>query len=179
MNICVYCGSSLGNDPEIPKQAHKFGKIMAGNGHRLIYGGAAIGIMGTLADAVMQHGGEVIGVMPRNLFKKEVGHQGITKLIEVNDMHERKSTMAELADAFVALPGGFGTLEELFEIITWNQIGIFSKPVTIFNYNGFYNSLVDMIDGAVTAGFIRPENREIFSVAETAEDCFRLCETNS
>lgn len=176
MNICVYCGSSLGSNPEIAKQAHQFGKIMAENGHRLIYGGAAIGIMGTLADAVIQHSGEVIGVMPKNLFKKEVGHQGITKLIEVNDMHERKSTMADYADVFVALPGGFGTLEELFEIITWNQIGIFDKPVIIFNYDGFYNSLIKMIDGAVSAGFIRTENREIFSVAETTEDCFRLCE---
>lgn len=179
MNICVYCGSSLGNDPKIAAEAHEFGKTMAQNGHRLIYGGAAIGIMGTLADAVMQYGGEVIGVMPKDLFKKEVGHQGITRLISVDDMHERKSTMAELADAFVALPGGFGTLEELFEIITWNQIGILDKPVILFNHTGFYNSLIEMIDHSVSAGFIRKENRQILKVAETMDECFGLINENN
>jgi cytokinin riboside 5'-monophosphate phosphoribohydrolase len=173
MNICVYCGSSPGNDTDILEHAEQFGRLMAKNGHRLIYGGASIGVMGVLANAVMNHGGEVIGVIPANLFRKEVGHTGITRLITVNDMHERKSTMAELADAFVALPGGFGTLEELFEIITWNQIGILSKPVTLFNPNGFYEHLIKMIDHAANTGFIKPHSRRILNVAKTLDECFK------
>lgn len=175
MNICVYCGSSPGNDEGFLEQAERFGELLARNGHRLIYGGASIGVMGALADSVMKHGGDVTGVIPRNLFKKEVGHTGITTLITVANMHERKSKMAGLADAFVALPGGFGTLEELFEIITWNQIGIFQKPVTVFNYNGFYSHLIRMIDHAVESGFIRPDNRTILNTANTAEECLALC----
>jgi cytokinin riboside 5'-monophosphate phosphoribohydrolase len=171
MNICVYCGSSTGNDSDILDYAEQFGKMIAKNGHHLIYGGASIGVMGTLANSVMKHGGEVTGVIPANLFRKEVGHTGITKLITVSDMHERKSTMADLADAFVALPGGFGTLEELFEIITWNQIGLLRKPVTVFNPNGFYEHLIQMIDHAVDTGFIKPESRAILNEARTLEEC--------
>jgi cytokinin riboside 5'-monophosphate phosphoribohydrolase len=174
MNICVYCGSSPGNDSDIITCAKQFGRLIATNGHRLIYGGASIGVMGTLADSVMMHGGEVTGVIPANLFRKEVGHTGITKLITVNDMHERKSTMANLADAFVALPGGFGTLEELFEIITWNQIGLLRKPVTVFNPNGFYEHLIRMIDHAVDTGFIKPESRNILNEAKTLEECLEF-----
>ncbi len=178
MNICVYCGSSNGNSAEILKQAKEFGALIAGNGHALIYGGASIGVMGTLADSVMDHGGHVIGVIPRALFHKEVAHQGITELIEVDDMHQRKSAMADLADAFVAFPGGFGTMEELFEIITWNQIGIFEKPVTIMNIDGFYDSLITMIDKAVNTGFIRPDNLNIINIAETLDECLEFCEVH-
>ena len=177
LNICVYCGSSTGNDPSIPVQAAEFGKLIAAKGHRLIYGGSSLGVMGALANSVMHNGGEVIGVIPGNLFRKEVAHTGITELITVADMHERKSKMAALADAFVALPGGFGTLEELFEIITWNQIGIFNKPVTVFNPNGFYNHLIQMIDHAVEVGFIKPDNRNILRVARTLDECLELSET--
>ncbi len=176
MNICVYCGSSPGNNPDIVDKAQEFGKLMAERGHSLIYGGSSLGIMGTIADSVMVNGSEVIGVIPENLFKKEVAHRGITRLITVKDMHQRKSHMAELADAFVAFPGGFGTMEELFEIITWNQIGILNKPVTIMNLSGYYDALMKMIDHAVDSGFIKPKNREIIQVAETLEECLELCE---
>lgn len=175
MNICVYCGSSNGNSSYVLEVANSFGELLAKNKIRLIYGGSSLGVMGSLANSVMKNGGEVTGVIPKGLFRKEVAHRGITKLITVANMHDRKSTMANLADAFVALPGGFGTLEELFEIITWNQIGIFSKPVVIYNIDGFYNSLIDMIGHSVDAGFIKPKNRNIVKIAETSEDCLRLC----
>ncbi len=176
MNICVYCGSSPGNHPAIIEKAKEFGRLMAERGHNLVYGGSSLGIMGTIADSVMVNGSEVIGVIPENLFSKEVAHRGITRLITVKDMHQRKSHMAELADAFVAFPGGFGTMEELFEIITWNQIGILNKPVTIMNLNGYYDALAKMIDHAVDSGFIKPKNREIVQVAETLERCLEFCE---
>lgn len=178
MNICVYCGSSDGNNPSVLNSAKDFGKLLAENGIQLVYGGSSLGVMGTLANAVMSGGGKVTGVIPKGLFRKEVAHQGITELITVEDMHERKSTMANLADAFVAMPGGFGTLEELFEIITWNQIGIFSKPVVIYNLDGYFDSLITMIDTGVDAGFIKPKNREIVKIAETADECLRLCMEN-
>ena len=146
--------------------------------HNLVYGGASRGIMGILADSVIQNGGEVVGVIPKNLFKREVAHQGITKLITVDGMHQRKSIMADRADAFPALPGGFGTLEELFEIITWNQIGIINKPVVVYNLDGYFDSLIRMIDHAVDTGFIKPKNRKILQVAETLEDCLEFCEQN-
>lgn len=146
--------------------------------HNLVYGGASRGIMGILADSVIQNGGEVVGVIPKNLFKREVAHQGITKLITVDGMHQRKSIMADRADAFLALPGGFGTLEELFEIITWNQIGIINKPVVVYNLDGYFDSLIRMIDHAVDTGFIKPKNRKILQVAETLEDCLEFCEQN-
>lgn len=176
MNICVYCGSSPGNNKKIIDQAAQLGKLLCKRGHRLVYGGSSLGIMGTLADSVMENGGEVIGVIPRDLFKKEVAHQNITKLITVDGMHQRKSIMADRADAFLALPGGFGTLEELFEIITWNQIGIIRKPVVLCNLEGYFKSLIDMTDHAVNIGFIRPENRKILQVAETLEQSLEFCE---
>lgn len=176
MNICVYCGSSPGKNKMIIEQSRAFGKLLADQNHTLIYGGSSLGIMGAIADAVMINGGEVIGVIPENLFSKEVAHQGITRLITVRDMHQRKSHMAELADSFVAFPGGFGTMEELFEIITWNQIGILNKPVVIMNIDGYYDPLIRMLDHSVDVGFIKPENRKIVRVAETLEQCLELCE---
>lgn len=176
MNICVYCGSSSGKSQNITEQAISLGELMCERGHNLVYGGASRGIMGVLADSVMNHGGEVVGVIPKNLFKREVAHQGITELITVDGMHQRKSIMADRADAFLALPGGFGTLEELFEIITWNQIGIISKPVVVYNMDGYFNSLIQMIDHAVDTGFIKPKNRKILRVAETLEECLEFCE---
>ncbi|MDZ7718076.1 MAG: TIGR00730 family Rossman fold protein [Balneolaceae bacterium] len=177
MNICVYCGSSTGNNKAIEEQAILLGELMCQKGHNLVYGGASRGIMGVLADSVMQNGGEVVGVIPKNLFKDEIAHQGISKLITVDGMHQRKSIMADRADAFLALPGGFGTLEELFEIITWNQIGLIDKPVVVYNFNGYFNSLIKMIDHAVDTGFINPENRNILQIAETLEDCLEFCES--
>lgn len=176
MNICIYCGSSPGNNRNIIEQAQKFGRLMAENGHNLVYGGSSLGVMGVIADSVMLNGGEVIGVIPENLFSKEVAHTGITRLITVKDMHQRKSHMAELADSFIAFPGGFGTMEELFEIITWNQIGILDKPIIVMNIDGYYDHLIKMIRHAVETGFIKEKNSEIFSVAETLEECAELCE---
>ena len=176
--LCVYCGSSDGNDSDIREMASRLGTMLATKGIGLVYGGSSLGIMGILASAVMENGGTVTGVIPSGLFKKEVAHQGITRLITVRNMHERKSTMADLADAFLALPGGFGTLEELFEIITWNQIGIIAKPVTIFNFKGFYNPLIRMIDQASESGFIRDENRTILNIAETPDQCIRFSTLN-
>jgi cytokinin riboside 5'-monophosphate phosphoribohydrolase len=177
MNICVYCGSSPGNNQFILDSARTFGRLLAENGHQLIYGGSSLGVMGTIADSVMVNGGDVIGVIPENLFRKEVAHQGITRLITVKDMHQRKSHMAELADAFIAFPGGFGTMEELFEIITWNQIGILLKPVTLMNIDGYYNPLIQMLDRGVETGFIKTDNRNIVNVAETLEQCLEFCES--
>lgn len=174
MNICVYCGSSKGDNPEILTTAQDLGEKFASKNIGLIYGGSSLGVMGALADSVMKHGGKVTGVIPENLFSKEVGHTGISKLITVKDMHERKSTMAGLADAFIALPGGFGTMEELFEIITWNQIGILKKPVTLLNIRNYYTPLIEMIDKATQHGFIQKQNREILQVAKTPEECIKL-----
>lgn len=173
MKICVYCGSSDGNDPSILEMASDFGRQLAEKQIGLVYGGSSLGVMGTLADAIMENGGEVTGVIPGNLFSKEVAHTDITQLITVADMHERKQTMADLADAFVALPGGFGTMEELFEIITWNQIGIINKPVTLLNWNEFYTPLLDMIHNAAEVGFIRQMNIDILQTAETVDECIR------
>jgi len=173
MRICVYCGSSDGNDPTILDMASDFGLQLAQKEIGLVYGGSSLGVMGTLADAVMENGGDVTGVIPENLFSKEVAHTGITKLITVSDMHERKYKMADLADAFVALPGGFGTMEELFEVITWNQIGIHSKPVTVLNWNDFYTPLLDMIHHAASAGFIKKANIDILQTSETVDECIR------
>ena len=173
MRICVYCGSSDGHDPSIREMASDFGRQLAQQNIGLVYGGSSLGVMGTLANAVMESGGDVTGVIPKNLFSKEVAHTNISKLITVVDMHERKYTMADLADAFVALPGGFGTMEELFEIITWNQIGIIEKPVTLLNWHGFYTPLLDMIHHAADAGFIRRKNIQILQTAETVEECIR------
>lgn len=175
MRICVYCGSSPGNKPGILNAAKELGKKMANRDIELVYGGSSLGVMGTLADAVMENGGRVTGVIPGNLFSKEVAHTGITELITVKDMHERKSKMAALATAFVAMPGGFGTMEELFEIITWNQIGIIQKPVTVLNIDGFYDPLLFMIQQAEKAGFIRKKNIAILQEATTVDMCLDIC----
>ena len=154
--------------------AREFGQKLARQDIGLVYGGSSLGVMGTLANAVMENGGRVTGVIPKDLFSKEVAHTGITSLITVADMHERKQTMANRADAFVALPGGFGTMEELFEIITWNQIGIIQKPVTLLNWNGFYDPLLAMIQQASDAGFIRETNIDILQTAETVDECIEM-----
>ncbi|WP_199535557.1 TIGR00730 family Rossman fold protein [Rhodohalobacter sp. SW132] len=174
MRICVYCGSSPGINSNILSAAKHFGAELASRDIELVYGGSSLGVMGTLADSVMQNGGRVTGVIPGNLFSKEVAHTGITELITVSDMHERKSKMADLASAFVAMPGGFGTMEELFEIITWNQIGIIQKPITLFNIDGFYDPLQFMIQKAAKAGFIRKKNLDILKEATTVEECIEM-----
>lgn len=160
-SLCVYCGSATGRDPAHRQAAAAVGRLLAESGVRLVYGGGAIGLMGVVADAVMDGGGDVFGVIPKGLFANEVGHQGITELVEVDNMHQRKQRMAEEADAFLALPGGLGTLEELAEITTWAQLGIHHKPVGVLDLDGFWQPLLSFLDGAVEAGFLRPANREL------------------
>jgi len=160
-SLCVYCGSSMGHDPAHREAAAAVGQLLAANGVRLVYGGGAVGLMGVVADAVMEGGGEVFGVIPEGLFTNEVGHTGITELVEVGSMHERKQLMAEQADAFLALPGGLGTLEELAEITTWAQLGIHAKPVGVLDIDGFWTPLLAFLDQAVSAGFLRPANRDL------------------
>lgn len=160
-SICVYCGSSPGSDPAYVRSAAAFGRLLAGRGIRLVYGGGDVGLMGAVADGALDAGGEVVGVIPQALLDLEVGHQGLTKLHVVTSMHERKAMMAELADGFVALPGGLGTFEELFEVLTWNQLGFHAKPTGILNINGYYDALITLLDGSVTARFVKPVHRAL------------------
>lgn len=157
--ICVYCGSNAGVREAYADAARAFGRMLAENGITLVYGGASIGVMGQVADAALEAGGKVIGVIPRALAIKEVSHEGLTELHIVGSMHERKAMMAQLSDGFVALPGGIGTFEELFEIWTWGQLGIHSKPCGLLNVAGFYDPLIDFLDRAVVEGFLKPDVR--------------------
>lgn len=159
--ICVFCGSNGGNDPLYTEAARTLGTLFAREGIALVYGGGSVGLMGVLANAVLQAGGEVVGVIPHALWAREVGHAGLTDLRIVETMHERKSTMADLADAFIALPGGLGTLEEIFEIWTWAQLGLHAKPVGFLDVNGFFGPLMEFLDGAVAARFLKDEHRSI------------------
>lgn len=159
--ICVYCGASGGNDPSHAATARALGSELARQQITLVYGGGRIGLMGEVADAVMQAGGEVIGVIPRALMDTEVGHDRISQLLVVKDMHERKARMADQADAFVALPGGLGTLEELFETLTWAQLGFHEKPIGLLNVNGFYDGLLAFLSHQVREGFVRPEHAQL------------------
>lgn len=169
-NICVFCGSSFGTKQIYRESAKTLGTMMADQKKNLIYGGGKVGLMGTVADAVMENGGEVIGVIPEFLYNKEVGHEQLTELIIVQSMHERKQKMAELADAFVALPGGMGTLEELAEISTWIQLGLIKKPIGILNTDGFYDHLFAQFDHMVDQGFVKQENRKVLLNIKNVED---------
>jgi uncharacterized protein (TIGR00730 family) len=169
-SLCVYCGSSMGADPAHASAAAELGAALADGGVRLVYGGAAVGLMGVLADAVLAGGGEVLGVMPVGLFSTEIGHPGITELVEVSSMHERKQRMADEADAFLALPGGLGTLEELAEIVTWAQLGIHAKPIGVLDLDGFWSPLLAFLDGAVEAGFLKPRNRDLVARFTAVDD---------
>jgi uncharacterized protein (TIGR00730 family) len=173
MNACVFCGSSLGDNPVFQDAADALGSSLARAGITLVYGGGNIGLMGILANAVMRNGGEVIGIIPEFLLKRELGHQGITRLEVVRSMHERKRRMAELADAFVALPGGWGTLEELAEILTWNQLGLVSRPVYLLNCDGFYDPLVDQMTRMVTHGFLSRESFSLIRIVDDPSDLIR------
>lgn len=153
-SICVYAGSNPGTSPEYERYAVKLGELFVEKGYKLVYGGSKIGLMGRLADTVLAGGGEAVGVMPRGLFRGEMVHARLTELIEVDSMHERKANMQRLADGFIALPGGFGTLEELFEAVSWSQLGIHNKPVGLLDVEGYYEPLVRFVAHAVDAGFI-------------------------
>lgn len=156
--ICVFAGSNVGNSPEYEIAATQLGELVAASGIELVYGGSKIGLMGRVADAVLANGGRVTGVMPRGLFKGEMAHTGLTAFHEVGNMHERKALMSELSDGYIALPGGLGTFEELFEVASWAQLGIHKKPVGILNVKGFYQPIADMLQQAVTSGFMRDTN---------------------
>ncbi len=164
--ICVYCGSKAGNQAQYRDAAKSLGRAMTRRNIGLVYGGGSTGLMGQIAGSVMRNNGETIGVVPKDLFKDEVADQGLTELITVADLHQRKARMAGLADGFIALPGGFGTLEELFEAITWSQLKIHSKfkPVGLLNTGGYYDPLHDFICHAVSQGFIKPEHQALYTV---------------
>lgn len=159
--ICVFCGSSTGSNPVYTSAARDLGQHLVSRGVGLVYGGGSVGLMGVLADSMLQSGGSVTGVIPHALWQREVGHRGLTEVHIVDTMHERKQMMAELADGFVALPGGLGTFEEIFEIWTWAQLGLHSKPLGFLNVSGFYTPLLEFLDGAVGEGFVRPQFRDL------------------
>lgn len=167
--VCVFCGSSKGVREDYAAAARRLGDLMVDRGLELVYGGGRIGLMGVIADSVMARGGRVTGVIPNALMAREQGHEGVTELHRVDSMHERKSLMADLADAFVALPGGLGTLEELFEVVTWAQLGIHPKPCALLNVAGYFDPLIEFLDHQVTEGFVRPANRGLILVEEEAE----------
>ncbi len=157
--ICVYCGSNPGASPAYAAAARSLGRELALRGLGLVYGGASVGVMGAVADAVLAEGGEVIGVIPHFFAVKEVAHPGLDELLVVDSMHERKARMAELSDGFVALPGGWGTLEEIFEVLTWAQLGLHEKPCGLLNVGGYFDDLDRFLERAVAEAFVRPEYR--------------------
>jgi uncharacterized protein (TIGR00730 family) len=163
-SLCVYCGSNPGADPAFTEATRELARRLVARDVRVIYGGGAVGLMGTLADAALAAGGTVIGVIPQALVDREIGHRGLTELRVVGSMHERKALMAELADAFVALPGGIGTLEELIEAYTWSQLGLHAKPLGVLNVNGYYDALAAFLDQAVQSRFLRAEHRAFLAV---------------
>jgi len=160
-SLCVFCGSNSGSDPSYANAARDFGVLLAKADIALVYGGGHVGLMGIVADAVLAGGGKAIGVIPRMLWDREVGHRSLTELHIVETMHERKAMMASLSDAFVALPGGLGTLEEIFEVWTWAQLGIHRKPLGFLDVLGFYAPLLSSLDRAVDAGFVRAQHRSM------------------
>ena len=166
MRICVFCGSNSGNNEAYTQAARDTGRTLAQLNIDLVYGGGRIGLMGTVADSALQAGGKVIGVMPRALVEREIQHRGLTELHTVESMHERKTIMADLADGFIALPGGAGTLEEFFEVWTWAQLNMHQKPCGLLNVAGYYDALVKFVDHAVDEAFIRPQHRDMLVVEE-------------
>lgn len=168
--ICVFCGSSMGNKNEYIKAAKNVGEYFVDKNIGLVYGGASVGLMKIIADVVLASGKEVIGVMPRMLLEKEVEHKGITDLIRVETMSERKEKMVEISDGFIALPGGFGTFDELLEVLTYNQLRICDKPVGILNTDGYFDKLLEFFDHAVSSGFVRPEHNNNLIVSSTIEE---------
>lgn len=168
--VAVYCGSASGNDPAFLAEAFAVGKAIADAGMGVVYGGANVGLMGAVADAALAAGAEVIGVLPEVLAGREIAHTGLTRLESVATMHQRKARMVALAEAFLILPGGYGTLDEMLEIITWSQLRLHSKPCILINTLGYWDPLLAFLDSTVTAGFLKPENRALLLVAGTAAE---------
>ena len=169
-SLCVYCGSSVGNEPQFMAAAEGFGRLMAQAGVRLVYGGGGVGLMGAVARAVLAEGGQVTGIIPKFLTEVEVQLDDVTELIVTDSMHARKQLMFERSQAFVALPGGIGTLEEAVEMLTWAQLGRHSQPIVIANLNGFWDPLIELLDHIIKAGFARSDIRRIYSVVDRIED---------
>jgi uncharacterized protein (TIGR00730 family) len=168
--LCVYCGSNFGSEPSYREAAQELARLLAARGIGIVYGGGDVGLMGAVADAAMAAGGAVTGVIPQALMDREVGHRGLTELHVVGSMHERKMKMADLSDAFVALPGGIGTLEEIIEVFTWSQLGLHAKPCALLNTGGYWDPLVGALDRMVEAGFLRPAHRHLLVVASEPEE---------
>jgi uncharacterized protein (TIGR00730 family) len=175
--VCVFCGSSPGVKQEYAVGARELGLVLAKKTIDLVYGGGHVGLMGIVADAAMSAGAKAIGIIPRCLADKEVAHQGLTELKIVQTMHERKAQMSELSDGFIAMPGGFGTLEELFEVITWAQLGIHKKPFGLFNVAGYYDKLIEFMDYQVEQGFVPQRHREMIIVSDEAEQLVEMLES--
>jgi hypothetical protein len=173
-HVAVYCGSADGNDPAYLAEARALGTAIAASGLGMVYGGASVGLMGAVADAALSGGAPVVGVLPQVLVDSEIAHSGLTRLELVPTMHQRKARMAALADAFLVLPGGYGTLEELLEVVTWAQLRIHAKPCILINTAGYWDGLLEFLDTAVAAGFLKSRNRALLQVAENAEEAVRL-----
>ncbi|WP_138429281.1 TIGR00730 family Rossman fold protein [Fodinibius saliphilus] len=169
--VCIYCGSKTGNNGSFTTKTKKLGHMLAANNIGLVYGGGSVGLMNEIANATLNRGGQVHGVIPQHLYDMEVAHEQLTALHITDTMHERKAMMAELSDAFIALPGGFGTFEELMEAITWKQLGIQHKTVILFNIEGYYDKLINFIDHSVDNGFITEQNRASLKIAENVDQC--------
>ncbi|MDO6824708.1 TIGR00730 family Rossman fold protein [Marinobacter sp. 1_MG-2023] len=167
MKVAVYCGSRSGNEPLYAEKARELGEFFGCNGIDLVFGGGHVGLMGIIADSVLASGGKVYGVIPQHLVNRELAHPGLTELFVVRDMHERKAKMAELADGFVALPGGIGTLEEIFEMWTWGQLGMHQKPCGFYNVEGFYDALLEMVRSMVAAGFVKQQYLDMIVLTQT------------
>ena len=174
--ICVFCGSSPGSRPEYTEATVAIARLLASRGIGLVYGGASVGLMGRLADTALKAGGEVIGVIPEGVFPTEIPHTGLTERHVVATMHERKALMGELSDGFIALPGGSGTLEELFEVFTWTQLGIHAKGCVLLNVCGYYDGLIAFLDHAVEERFLRPQHREMMMTADSADGALAALE---
>ena len=172
--LCVFCASAMGAQPEYEQAAQRLGKALAERGIGLVYGGAQVGLMGAVADSTMRHGGNVIGVIPQVLVDREISNHGLTELHVVDTMHTRKALMAERADAFLILPGGYGTFEEMFEVLTWQSIRLHTKPVCLLNVRGFYDGLLSFLDTCVNEGVLRPAARGNLLVAETVDTALDL-----
>jgi len=169
-SVCIYCGSSLGNSPEYAEQASILARTLAQNAITIVYGGAKVGLMGVIADTALAEGGTVIGVIPQSLVEKEVAHQGLSKIHVVESMHERKALMSELSEGFIALPGGVGTFEEIFEVWTWAQLGFHSKPCGLLNVSSYFDPLSAFISHAASEGFIKPQHQQMLIVAATVDE---------
>lgn len=181
MHVCVFCGANPGSDPTVAEVAADLGRAIAAAGHGLVYGGGRVGLMGIVADAALAAGGEVVGYIPQALVDREVGHRGLTEMVVTDSMHTRKQAMSDRADGFVALPGGYGTLDEVVEILTWNQLGIIAKPVAFLDVpvasaggRGYFDGLFRFFDDAVAAGLIMPAHRSMAQRAATVEEALAI-----